>query len=85
MFHHLRAGFVIASCHVNFAKAADGASAAAFRLQQRQRPLKGVEQCGWEWWLKPTNETRKRNRDERRKRERMDRRCWPWRKSTRDL
>jgi hypothetical protein len=53
------------------------ASAAAFRLKQRQRALIEIAQYGWEWRLKLANEARKRNRDERRRRERMDQLCRP--------
>jgi len=59
---------------------------AAWRLQCRHRAFKSLS-VGMPWpeRLARANEARKRNREERRRRERMDQLCQPWRESTRDL
>jgi hypothetical protein len=81
----LRRGRIASQLSRELREGGERASGAAFRLKQRQRALKGIGQYGWEWRLKLANEARKQNRKERRKRERGDEICRPWRESTRDL
>jgi hypothetical protein len=58
---------------------------AARSLAKRRAALKGIEIHGWKWRLKLANEALQQKRNERRRRERMDQLCRPWKESTREL
>jgi len=61
---------------------------AALGLMQRGRALRGISLADPEAIkerLRKANEARKRNREDRKQRERMDKLCRPYRESTRDL
>jgi hypothetical protein len=54
-------------------------------MKQRQRALKGIAQCGWEWRLALANEARKRYRDERKVERTKQAALQPYMLSDRDL